>query len=276
MAFETLRTNFLSDAATYPDFGSWPGWLDKAPHDISSLLESPAHLRGLESLRGEVDLVAGGPPCQGFSVGGSRNGADERNSLVRRFLDVVDIVRPRAVLVENVEGMAKAFQSKPGVFEASAADYVRERLRSSGYQSAQAVVDASTFGVPQVRRRLIILAIRDFPESLSDKLSAYLELGRMRVLKETGLPAGRPTNARDAIGDLNGDLAVECPDSPGFLSGTYCGEPSSRFAQLMRGGIPAKSIPNSHRFSHHSERILEIYRLAHATQSQGDFRGSSY
>src|SRR5437879_4310476 len=102
MAFATLRANFISEAAPYPDFSAWPGWLTMEPHDIKSLLDDPAFVRGLQALQGQVDLVAGGPPCQGFSVGGSRNGADQRNSLISQFLHVAEIVRPRAVLVENV------------------------------------------------------------------------------------------------------------------------------------------------------------------------------
>src|SRR5215212_637746 len=155
MAFETLRQNMLLGDAPYAGFEEWPGWLPQAPCAVDDLLTKKARSH-LAELRGKVGLIAGGPPCQGFSVGGRRNGQDERNELVHRMLEIVAIVRSPLVLVENVEGIARPFISKPGGSKEAVADQVVARLEGLGYDAAYSVVDASDFGVPQVRRRVLI------------------------------------------------------------------------------------------------------------------------
>lgn len=168
MAFETLFQNFLASDAPYASFSSWPAWLPKTNHDIVALLKDHAVRKRLQSLRGTVTMIAGGPPCQGFSVGGRRDGADERNSLVYQLLDMVELVRPRIVLIENVEGIARRFVARPGEASTSVADAVIERLSDLGYTSTFDVLDARRFGVPQSRRRVAIIGIRDCLMSSAD------------------------------------------------------------------------------------------------------------
>ena len=79
MAFETLSKNMLDDEAPHAAFPNWPNWLPKEKLDLISILEDQNFREHLIDLRGTVNLVAGGPPCQGFSVGGRRDGLDERN-----------------------------------------------------------------------------------------------------------------------------------------------------------------------------------------------------
>ena len=114
MAFETLSNNLLKDDAPYRSFAKWPEWLQKTNQDIVTILSDDKHRENLRKLRGTITLMAGGPPCQGFSVGGRRDGADERNNLVFQMLDMVHLVQPRVVLIENVEGIARKFVARPG------------------------------------------------------------------------------------------------------------------------------------------------------------------
>jgi len=104
--------------------------------------------------KGELDLLAGCPPCQGFSSLRTRNRssavADERNDLVLEFLRLVRSIRPRLVMVENVPGLAT-----DGRFQAFVSG-----LRQSGYSADWGVLDAADFGVPQRRRRLVLVASR--------------------------------------------------------------------------------------------------------------------
>lgn len=127
-----------------------------------------------------VDLVAGGLPCPPFSVAGKQLGsADERN-LFPDALRVIDETRPRAVLIENVRGFLDAVFSDYRQF-------LRSQLRSMGYVAEWRLFNACDFGVPQLRPRVVIVALR---EDLRDRF-AWPEPG--------GLPA--PT-----VGDTLHDL----------------------------------------------------------------------
>ncbi|MDQ2074760.1 DNA cytosine methyltransferase [Haloarcula sp. H-GB4] len=100
-----------------------------------------------------VDLVAGGPPCQGFSEVVSPDGSDDRNHLFTYFIQWVNELQPEAALFENVRGMEN---TDDGRF----LDAVKESFNNIGYEVTPHVVTASDFGVPQHRRRLIVLAFK--------------------------------------------------------------------------------------------------------------------
>jgi DNA (cytosine-5)-methyltransferase 1 len=269
MAFDTLSSNLASDGAPYAAYQKWPAWLPKEAMDVQDLLGA-SYRPQLEALAGRVALLAGGPPCQGFSVAGRRRGDDSRNSLVNHLLDVVGVLKPALVLIENVEGIARRFVSKPGDSPDSVADQVVAALADSGYLASYAIVDASRHGVPQTRKRVVIFGVRELltgGESQPDLLQA-LEAVRAPHLAALGLPVDRSVTAIEALEDLDGEDRVVCPDSPKFEAGTY--KPaSSRYAELMRKGVPSDALPNSHRFTRHGDRVLEMYRSAHDTQPPG-------
>jgi len=107
--------------------------------------------------KGELDLLAGCPPCQGFSSHRTRNKSssisDERNDLVLEFLRYVEVMLPKTVMLENVPALAKDWRIAE----------LRERLRKLGYVVADdflQIQDAADFGVPQRRKRLLIKASR--------------------------------------------------------------------------------------------------------------------
>ncbi|TQQ80787.1 DNA cytosine methyltransferase [Halonotius roseus] len=100
-----------------------------------------------------VDLVAGGPPCQGFSEVVSPDGSDERNHLFTHFIDWVDKLSPKAALFENVRGMENTADGK-------FLDAVKKSFGSIGYNVTTRIVTSSDFGVPQHRRRLVVLAYK--------------------------------------------------------------------------------------------------------------------
>lgn len=79
-AFETLKANLIDNKKHF----NWPQWLPQTPHDINEVLKK--YKVQLEGLRGKVDLVAGGPPCQGFSMAGKRVEDDIRNNLVFSYI----------------------------------------------------------------------------------------------------------------------------------------------------------------------------------------------
>jgi DNA (cytosine-5)-methyltransferase 1 len=114
--------------------------------------ETILELAGLDA--GQIDLLAGGPPCQGFSL--QRRGArtDPRNQLVLRYLDWITDIEPRAFLIENVVAIG-------GVRGQEVVAAVAEHAEALGYTVQSAVLDANDYGVPQVRRRVFIVGIRD-------------------------------------------------------------------------------------------------------------------
>jgi len=105
-----------------------------------------------------IDLLAGGPSCQGFSTGGQRDAADERNYLLLEFVRLVVEVRPRALLLENVPGL---LEPRFHQFRKSAFG----RLRRAGYalSGTDHWLNACQFGVPQSRKRVIVTGVLDGP-----------------------------------------------------------------------------------------------------------------
>ena len=166
----------------------------------------------------DVDLIAGGPPCQPFSRAGRskirslvnrgvRDAVDARKELWRAFLDVVERVRPRAVLLENVPDMALGD-------EMLVLRTMIDRLERAGYEADARIVDASQHRVPQHRQRLILIGLRDG--------------GAFRWPEASGAPT-----VRDAIWDLPKlDVA---PDTPiGAETMVYGDREASDFARAAR------------------------------------------
>jgi DNA (cytosine-5)-methyltransferase 1 len=114
--------------------------------DISSLAERP----GL----GDADIVIGGPPCQGFSVAGRMDPRDPRSRHVWTFLEMVEDVRPRAFVMENVKALA-ANRRWTGLLEG-----LKERADDLGFDVQLHLLNAADFGVPQARERMFLIGIR--------------------------------------------------------------------------------------------------------------------
>ncbi|MCX6979166.1 MAG: DNA cytosine methyltransferase [Verrucomicrobia bacterium] len=178
-------------------------------HDL--LEEKPrAILRKSGIVRGDVDILVGGPPCQPYSVNNhQRSTQDARCGLVARYLEFVTTLRPAWLVIENVPGFAYI---EGGTFLRT----LLRSLRARGYAADFVFVDAAMFGVPQRRRRLVILASREHKE-----LSKALEAVRNRRSKV--LTVGQ------AIGDL--------PENPS-PEASYCGPALSAFRKTMRDEAP--------------------------------------
>lgn len=101
----------------------------------------------------EIDLVIGGPPCQGFSLTGPRNFDDKRNSLYLAVLELVKTYKPKGFLIENVPGMATLYGGE-------VKDEILRRFREMGYNVDCQILCAADYGVPQLRKRLVFMGIR--------------------------------------------------------------------------------------------------------------------
>lgn len=114
-------------------------------------------VKAVDADAGYVDLLCGGFPCQDLSVAGKRAGlAGERSGLFFEFMRIVDALRPRAILIENVEGLYSSGSPKGADF-----GVVLDSLAERGYLASWRTLDAQHFGVPQRRKRVFVCAIAD-------------------------------------------------------------------------------------------------------------------
>jgi DNA (cytosine-5)-methyltransferase 1 len=140
----------------------FPALSEVEPLDITNL-DPGSFLNDLRLEPGEVDLLVGGPPCVAFSKSGfhleyKREGRDPRAGLLWDYLRFLEILRPKAYLMENVYGLAYRNQSAP-FFKG-----LQAGIREMGYSFQYKVLNAADYGVPQNRQRLFIIGARDgFP-----------------------------------------------------------------------------------------------------------------
>lgn len=201
---------------------------------------------------GDVDVVVGGPPCQGFSTSGKRALDDPRNKLVRAYFEAVELAQPRAFLMENVSGFV-TFQGGNILRE------VVELAQGLGYRTYPGVVLASLVGVPQRRRRFILVGVREGQFHFPNEEQQPLE--REPALLSAD-PAGyglvcnqRPTSEKSvwSFSDATSDLP---PLNAGESATEYATEPQNEFQRLMRKDAPAQLM--DHVASKHKASFVEM------------------
>ncbi len=226
--------------------------------DIRSI--DAASIKEFVASKGEIDLIAGGPPCQGFSVNAPiRSLDDQRNHLFKEFIRIVDAVRPKAVLIENVPGIVS-------LGKGTVVEQIYQRLNDLGYAVKHKILFAGHYGVPQMRYRTVFIGIRNpsaeirFPYPQYDatgvanftkakELCFQLNEGEMTKLKKF-------TTVWSAIGDLpplhGGERDFERE---------YPSPPETEYQRLMRKG--SRCIT-----SHCCNRLasINIERLKHIPQ----------
>lgn len=106
--------------------------------------------------KGKTHIVFAGFPCQGFSKAGKKDHADPRNQMFRQFLRVAKVVRPNFIIGENVTGL-QTMKSGPNEIDPLMLDIICSEFRDAGYQLYYNVVEATDFGVPQKRKRVILV-----------------------------------------------------------------------------------------------------------------------
>ena len=198
----------------------------------------------------EVDVVFGGPPCQGFSQIGPRKLNDPRNRLYREFVRVVRQLKPRAFVMENVPNMVSMHN---GYFKSK----ILGAFGRAGYRRIAVLTAlASEFGVPQHRRRVFILGLRNglkFPENFEAAAKELIELQK----------ASKTVTVREALSDLpetvsDDDGPLPYPKKP---EGRY-----SDFQKLMRLDWDSPLLPLDHKrvqieevalHNHHTKGVWE-------------------
>ena len=250
-AFETLKYNLIDNKNHF----DWPEWLPKEPLDILEV--NKKYKKELKQLRGTIDLVAGGPPCQGFSMAGKRVKDDVRNQLVFAYIDFIQMVRPKMILFENVKGFTYAFGKKDNPDAVPYSVLVVDQLKKMGYDVSAQVIDFSEYGVPQRRKRFILVGVQKSVKQKASDFVKKLKENRESFLSERGL--SKDTAIIDAISDLfRANGTVPTPDRKNFLSGVY-GEATSPYQVYMRQGVEWQ-IPQSHSFARHGADKLACYK----------------
>ncbi|EME01854.1 modification methylase DdeI [Stutzerimonas stutzeri NF13] len=246
MAFSTLSANLLEGRKVPVNQFSWPSWLEKKAWSIDEVLEQ--HSVELANLKGTIHVLAGGPPCQGFSFAGKRNESDPRNQLFEKYVEMVQLIRPSALVIENVPGMKVAHAARGwkqlGLLVKPQSFYNKlvESLDRIGYEVLGKIVDSSRFGVPQKRPRLIVIGLRkDLASHLHGGVARAFELleeARIQQLKEFDLPEA--VHAEDAISDmevgLHGTRPCNDPESPRKFEEICYDGPRTRYQRLMHQG----------------------------------------
>lgn len=275
IAFETLKYNLIDGHADCPHRYQWPSWLEREPIEISHFLKT--HAADLASLRGKVGLIAGGPPCQGFSLAGRRKSNDPRNELFKHYVDLVKVIQPPFLLLENVKGISVAFRShqKPGKGSSAApkpfSEKIKDCLETAGYSVFTRLIRAADVGVPQYRPRYIMFAVqKDLLEGRADFDPFHdFDERRKRYLEGKGLPVDRPVTVRQAISDLEtcGTELIECVDSAGFKQIRYT-HPRTKYQRLMHGSLNG-TAPNSLRLANHRDETRKRFKLILSTCRHG-------
>lgn len=267
-AFKTLNHNLINTKKHF----DWPNWLPRGHHDINEVISN--YKTELNSLRGSIDLVAGGPPCQGFSTAGKRQENDSRNELINSYIEFIRLVQPKMIFFENVKGFTQRFDKnkEKGLIYS---DQVKEKLFESsiddnyqGYDVYGRLVDFSQFGIPQKRTRFILVGVRKdlnadhIPEMFFKKIFE----NRTEFLDAKGLSL--TTTLKDAISDLLRKKEVQSPDTPSFNAGIY-GKVQSPYQKLLKGKVTDK-VADSHRFPKHTPATLErlMYILKYAEKDK--------
>lgn len=174
-----------------------------------------------------VDVIIGGPPCQGFSIAGKRIVDDERNQLYKSFLHYVEFFKPKAFLMENVPNIMSI--GKGAIKEQIIIDF--EKI---GYKMSNKILLASDYGVPQNRKRAFFVGLRD---------------GSVFDFPEPTTPDNKITS-KQAISDL-----PECTLKDGE---SYSFDSKSSYQEQMRNG---NKVVFNHQITEHKEKTIEIIAM---------------
>ena len=175
----------------------------------------------LDVLQGrELDLLAGGPSCQGYSTHGKREAEDPRNFLFEHYLRIAEALRPKWIVIENVQGM---LTYNKGFFR----DVILSKLTSMGYHADAKVLLAADFGVPQRRRRIFFIATR----------------------MDCAITFPEPTHADHPTAKLKphvtvGEALFDLPpvEFGGVLAPSYLAAPKTSFQRYLRKGSKSLTL----------------------------------
>lgn len=215
-ALKTYAYNHKGSGVLFGDLSA-----DETFNKIDELLEGK-----------KIDVIIGGPPCQGFSLTGPRNFDDERNKLYLAMIETVSRYSPKAFMIENVPGMATLYKGE-------VKDEIIRRFTKMGYNVSCKILCAADYGVPQIRKRLVFIGLKN-----SHTTFAFPE--------PTHTPETYIT-CEQAISDL-----PSLEDNIGSDVSEYIMEPLNDFQRMMRGDC---NILHNHKAVDHKQFVKDTIAL---------------
>lgn len=180
----------------------------------------------------DIDVLVGGPPCQGFSLAGPRDEKDERNTLYTAMVKVAEIIKPRAIVLENVPGLLTLYEGK-------AKNRIYEDFEALGYSMQSKILYAPNYGIPQIRKRVFFVGV------LNDLEFSYPE---PIISNEQNF-----VTTFEAIGDL-----PPREDEIGKEIDEYIMDPFTDYQKKMRGD---NNILYNHLGTNHIEKTKKLIAL---------------
>nr|WP_195953581.1 DNA cytosine methyltransferase [Clostridium saudiense] len=180
----------------------------------------------------KIDILVGGPPCQGFSLAGPRNKDDKRNTLYTAMVKTAEILKPKVVVLENVPGLLTLYN---GV----AANRIIEDFSALGYKVKAQILYAPEYGIPQIRKRVFFVALLNSQEDF--------------IFPQPILDEGNFVTCEDAIGDLDG-----LEGRMGEFEQDYTNEPLTEYQRVMRRN--SKKLYN-HISTKHTEKTVKLIAM---------------
>ena len=262
--FPHLRNNFFSQDIKE---------IVKDKKFFSNLLNKLEKEFGRNFKKDTVDLVTGGPPCQGFSGIGIRRSysVDKEqlpsNHLFQDMAFFIHKIQPKMFLFENVEGLIRSRWTKAGTKGEIFRDVLDTFKKLKGYEVKSRLVYAKDYGVPQNRPRILIIGIKKALLKNKNTFSDALEGGF--------LP--QPTNDYPNIDEVLSDL-VDSTFKNGSSTDTYLSEPKTNWQKLIRSNqftgesFKKGDVLNEHKYSNHSEIVRK--RFEHMIKNNGSIPDS--
>lgn len=196
-------------------------------------LSAPETFDNIDELLGnnKIDVIIGGPPCQGFSLTGPRNFDDERNKLYLAMIETVNRYSPKAFMIENVPGMATLYNGE-------VKKEIIRRFTEMGYTVNSKILCAADYGVPQIRKRLVFVGLKngekfDFPTPTHTP-GTYITCEQAI----SDLPS--------LVSDLGSDVSL------------YNSEPTNDFQKEIRGNC---QILHNHKAIDHKQFVIDTIAM---------------
>ncbi|MGL4848678.1 MAG: DNA cytosine methyltransferase [Clostridium sp.] len=180
----------------------------------------------------QLDVLVGGPPCQGFSLAGPRNKDDKRNTLYTAMVKTAEILKPRAVVLENVPGLLT-------LYGGIAAQRIIEDFSRLGYKVKPQILYAPEYGIPQIRKRVFFVALLNGEEEFQ--------------FPEPVLTEDKFITCEEAIGELDG-----LEDNMGAFEQEYMSEPITEYQKKMRKN---SSKLYNHMATKHTEKTVKLISM---------------
>lgn len=174
-----------------------------------------------------IDIIVGGPPCQGMSLSGPRKFDDPRNKLYLSYIRLVEEIQPKAFVIENVPGLV-------GLFGGQIKDSIIQKFTKMGYSIQYKILCSADYGVPQSRKRVVFVGLKngvfEYPEPLKNIVTCSMALSDLPPLEND-------------IGEENVQYNIK---------------PQNEYQKLMRS---RSKIVKNHLAANHSEKVRNIISM---------------